>query len=310
MLFRGVQEACIPMASASILRATYGTKLWTRMRENKRLWRLPNRDSLPEALQVDILPAGEISRVELIEGRIALNNKFANVDNLCQRLRGWVDLLQREPQVRQVVKLEDAIRLIRNYPGLSFTPHESRVIEATLEYTRDKAPVMLGRIADAVLNQSRWHRLRTFHNDEQLNEALAAERAGNLVPETTPILLPSAFAAAFRKSLFPQVYERLYRNIPEADLIPEAASEIFVDFLVRLGEESADMKVSDFAKPQHTAFLRQLCDREAARMRGQPPESFVAVEETDGQPLKGLKKSGLYDAVIKDVGDRLRSLNE
>lgn len=311
-ILNGVQSACIPMASASILRATYGTKLWTRMRENKRLWRLPNRDSFPEALQVDILPAGEISRVELIEGRIWLNNAFANVDNLCRRLRGWVDLLQRPPQIeyKRPIHLDDAVRLIRGYEAMAFTAQELRLIEETLEYTRDKAPVMLGRVADSVLNQLRWHRLRTFHHKEQLEAAIAAERAGNLVPETAPILLSSAFASAFRKGLFPMVYERLYRNLPHANLIPEAASEVFVDFLVRLGDESSNMSFRDFTHPRHAAFLRQLCDRSVARLTGQPPEQFVPVEETDGRPLIGLKKSGLYDAVLKEVGDRLRALND
>jgi radical SAM superfamily enzyme YgiQ (UPF0313 family) len=311
-ILQGVQAACIPMASASILRATYGTKLWTRMRENKRLWRLPNRDALPEAMQVDILPAGALSRVELIEGRIYLNNAFANVENLCQRLRGWVALVQRLPRVvdgRQL-QLDAAVRLMRSYDALSFTPQELRHIEATFEYTRDTAPVMLGRVADSILNQLRWHRLRTFHNTEQLQATLAAERAGNLVPDTTPVLLPSAFADAFRRSLFPRVYERLHRNLPDAQLIPEAASEVFVDFLIRFNDQTSLMGPSDFAHPQHEAFLHQLCDRTAARVTGQAPESFVALEETDGLSRKALKKSGLYDAVLKEIGDRLRRLND
>jgi radical SAM superfamily enzyme YgiQ (UPF0313 family) len=310
-ILKGVQDACIPMASASILRATHGTRLWTRMRENKRLWRLPNRDSFPEALQVDILPAGELSRVDLIEGRIYLNNAFANVDNLCQRLRGWVALLRRAPRVenRRHFQLDDAVRLIRSYKGFGFTPRELRVIEETFEYTCATAPVMLGRIADSILNQLRWHRLRTFHNQDQLQAAIEAERAGNLVPETAPVLLPSAFAAAFRRRLFPIVYSRLFRNLPHADLIPEAASEVFVDFLVRLADETGGLQASDYANAHYTAFLEQLCDRTAARLTGQPPEAFVADEARDPRLLKGVKKSGLYDAVLKHIGDRLEQLN-
>jgi hypothetical protein len=228
------------------------------------------------------------------------------------RLRGWVALLQRPPQIeyKRPVQLDDAVALIRGYEAVQFTPKEMRLIEETLEYTRDAAPVMLGRVADSVLNQLRWHRLRTFHHADQLQAAIAAERSGNLVPETAPILLSSTFASAFRKRLFSMVYERLYRNLPNADLLPEAASDVFVDFLVRLGDESSTMSVSDFTQSRHAAFLRQLCDRTSARLTGQPPENFVPVEETDGRPLIGLKKSGLYDAVLKEVGDRLRALND
>jgi radical SAM superfamily enzyme YgiQ (UPF0313 family) len=308
-IFKGVQQACVPMASASILRATYGTKLWTRMRENKRLWKLRNRDELPEALQVDILPAGKLSRVDLIEGRIDLNNALARVDNLCERLRGWIGLLQRMPRIcdpRQL-QLDEAVRLLRSYEALSFTPNELRLIEETLAYTSDRAPVMLGRIVDSIINQSRWHRLRTLHSSDALKIALEAEKAGDLVPDTTPILVPSAFSAAFRKRLFPYVYGRLHTNLPDSRLIPEAASEIFVDFLVRLSDESTSLGANDFSHPRHEAFLRQLCDRTTARLTGQPPDSFVAVEEPQFR-VSRVKKSGLYDAVLKEIGDRLGAL--
>ncbi len=311
-ILQGVQSACVPMASASILRATYGTKLWTRMRENKRLWRLPDRDAFAEALQVDILPAGALSRIDLIEGRIYLNNAFANVDNLCRRLRGWVALVQRLPRVTdpRPLQLDGAIRLIRSHEALKFTPKELRTIEETLEFTRDRAPVLMGRIADSVLNQLRWHRLRTFHDKQQLEAVLAAERAGRLIPDTTPVLLPSAFAGAFRKRLFSLVYARLHRSLQDEKSIAEAASEVFVDFLVRLGEQSSSMETDDFAQPRHEDFLLLLCDRTAARLTGQRPEQFVPAEEAAAEPLKGLKRSGLYDAVLKDVGDRLRQLTE
>lgn len=310
-ILEGIQSACVPMASASILRATYGTKLWTRMRENKRLWQLPNRDSFAESLQVDILPVGALSRTDLIEGRIYLNNAFANVDNLCQRLRGWVTLVQRLPRVvdpRQL-GLDDAIELIRSYEVLAFTLKELRAIEETFEYTRDKAPVMMGRIADSILNQLRWQRLRTFHTHEQLEAVLEAERNGRLVPDTTPVLLPSAFEGAFRRRLFPLVYGHLHQRLPDKGEIAGAASEVFVDFLVRLGNQSSSMETGDFTHPRHEEFLRLLCDRTSARLTGQSPEQVLPVREAGAVPVKDLKKTGVYDAVLKQVGDRLRQLN-
>lgn len=93
-------------------------------------------------------------------------------------------------------------------------------------------------------------------------------------------------------------------------MIPEAASEIFVDFLVRLNDEPEAVEASDFAHPRHEAFLRQLCDRTAARLGGHAPETFVPETPTDEAPLRGLKRSGIYDAVLKEVGDRLRNLCE
>jgi hypothetical protein len=106
------------------------------------------------------------------------------------------------------------------------------------------------------------------------------------------------------------VYQRLHRNVPDADLLPEAASEVFVDFLVRLNDESSSMSEEDFSHARHQAFLLQLCDRVAARLGGSSPERFNAVEDIGQFPLKGVKKTGLFDAVLKDIGDKLRSLNE
>ncbi len=302
----GVQRSCLPTASVSILRATYGTKLWTRMRESDRLWKLPDQEHLAEALQVDILPKGGLSRAELIEGRIFLNDAFANVKNLCARLRGWVDLVRRIPRIndRRQLTLDGGIQLIRSYESLGFALDELREIDETLEYANAKMPVMIGRVTDSILNQLRWHRLRNFHSGGQLKAVLAAERTGHLVPDRTPVLLPTAFAHAFRQHLFGVVYGRLHRNLPAIDLVADAASEVFVDFLVRVTGEA------DFSHPRHDEFLRLLCDRTAARLTGASPDSYAAVEGDESYNSGRIKKSGLPDAVLKEIGDRLRRLNE
>lgn len=310
-ILENVQRACIPFASVSILRATYGTKLWTRMRESRRLWKLRKAESFPQALQVDILPGGELTRTDLIEGRIYLNKQLSDIGNLCERLRGWISLVERTPRVTDPnqLQLDGAVRLMRESQALTLTRQELTLIEETLEYARDKAPVMMGRLVDSVLSQLFWYRIRTLHTQEDLNAALAAEREGDLVPDQRPVLLPSAFSTAFRKELFPYVYARLQRTLTVETEIPEAASEVFVDFLVRLNDESSTMQPSDFASPHHKTFLGLLCDRTSARLMGLGPESLVADEAPGPELPKRLKRAGLYDAVLKEVGDRLSRLN-
>jgi radical SAM superfamily enzyme YgiQ (UPF0313 family) len=309
-IFSAVQSACIPFASVSILRATYGTKLWTRLRETKRLWTLRDADSVPQALRVDILPGGQLSRIDLIEGRINLNKELSKVSNLCARLRGWISLLHRPPPIvdPQQLEFDAAIRLMRSHEALSFTPTELELVEGTLEHTRDRAPVMMGRVVDSILSQLFWYRIRTFHTQSELEAVLSAERAGELVPDTTPVLVPTAFSSAFRRELFALVYERLYRGLVDPKLIPEAASEVFVDFLVRLNDERSGQP--KFTDPQHHELLRSLCDRSAARLTGRSPEASIPADDGTPVPLKGLKRSGIYDAVLKDVGDRLAKINE
>ena len=310
-ILENIQRACVPFASVSILRATYGTKLWTRMRENRRLWRLRNADALPQALQVDILPRGELTRADLIKGRIYLNKQLSDIANLCERLRGWVSLVERLPQVTDPLQLQldEAVALIRDRKALSLTQRELTLIEETLEYARDEAPVMMGRLVDSVLSQVFWYRIRTLHSEEDLNAALAAENEGDLVADQRPILLPSGFATAFKKELFAFVYSRLQRTLTSATEIPEAASEVFVDFLVRLSDESSTMPDKDFASAHHKTFLGLLCDRASARLMGRAPESLVVEEPCEAELPKGLKRSGLYDAVLKEVGDRLSRLS-
>jgi hypothetical protein len=192
---------------------------------------------------------------------------------------------------------------MRSHEALSFTRSELDLVEGTLEHARDRAPVMMGRVVDSILSQLFWYRIRTFHTQAELEAVLSAERAGDLVRDTTPVLVPTAFSSAFRRELFALVYERLHRNLVDPKLIPEAASEVFVDFLVRLNDQGGEQ--TEFNGPQHHELLRALCDRTAARLTGRSPDTLIPADDSTPVPMKGLKKSGLYDAILKDVGDRL-----
>jgi len=307
----GVRRACIPFASVSILRAAYGTKLWMRMREEKRLWKLRTADQYPQSLQMDILPGGKLSRAELIEGRIYVNKELSRVSNLCERLHGWIALIERMPQVLDPsqMSVETAVRLVRGNQSLSLSEGELRLVEEVLHHAHDAAPVMMGRIVDCVFAQLFWYRIRTYHTQEELEGALAAEKAGDLVADTTPILLPRTFIAAFRKRLFTIVYERLGRGLSDPERIADAASEVFLDFVVRFTSEVHVSGEDSLLDPRHEEFLRLLCDRVLARVTGQPAEVSAPSAAIDALALKKIKRSALHDAVLKEVGDRLGRLN-
>lgn len=307
----GVSQASIPFASVSILRATHGTKLWARMREQKRLWKLRAHDTLPQALQMDILPGGTLSRAQLIEGRIYVNRELSRVSKLCERLHSWITLVKRLPQVvdpRQLT-LDAASRIIRDHRALSLTAGELPQLEEVLAHAQDVAPVMMGRLIDSLLAQLYWYRIRTFHTDEDLKRALQLEREGDLIPDSTPILLPTAFASAFRKRLFRIVYERLFRSLEDSAAVPEAASEVFVDYLVRMNTDGIPAGDGAFCGPKDEEFLCSLCDRVAARVAGEADKVVVTTDDIELPTMTSLKRKGMYDAVLKDVGDRLARLN-
>jgi hypothetical protein len=308
-IIEGVQKTCIPFASVSILRATYGTKLWTRLREERRLWKLRTFESFPEALRMDILPGGRLTRAELIEGRIYVNRELSKVSNVCERLNGWISLLTRIPNVRDPLqmRIEDAVRILTEHRAFSLSKAELSLVEDTLDHARQVAPIMIARVVEAIVNQLIFYRVRTYHTQEELQAVLAAEEEADLIADERPITIPSGFTSTFKKRLFPIVYGHLWRNLDDACAVPEAAAEVFVDYIVRIRERSDG--AGGPADTTHDEFLRLLCDRTAARLNQVPAEKFVAVDAFELAPIKEARRAGLPDAVLKEVGDRLGRLN-
>src|SRR4029077_10295336 len=138
----------------------------------------------------------------------------------------------REPQLGKDAAIRN-LRGLRERMGL----HDAdlRSLEEALEHTYAVAAFMVNRVFSAILTNDYQRRSRATFTEEQFREVLAAERQGKIVYDSTPLPVPAPFASAYRE-LFPEVYTRLYRNLPDRDLLPDAASEVFVDFLVRWGE--------------------------------------------------------------------------
>ena len=71
-------------------------------------------------------------------------------------------------------------------------------------------------------------------------------------------------------------------------------TEVFVDFLVRWGEEFKQLE------PHHHAFLEELCDRTCAQFNGEAPEGFVPKEDSD-EPIPKVRRLRLPDDIFKNV---------
>jgi radical SAM superfamily enzyme YgiQ (UPF0313 family) len=302
LLVDGVRRACLPVASVTMLRAFTGTKLWTRMRQENRLAHL-DAESLPRSLMLEIMPVG-MSRVELLEGWNDTVQKLFEWSFIAERLRGWVSLVEREPRVVEPQPTKDRairnLRALREKLGLN-ADADLRTMEEMLEHTFAVAPFMVNRVFAALFANDYQRRSRSLYTEEQFREVVAAERGGKVVYDDTPLPVPAPFASAYRE-LFPEVYTRLYRNLPDRTLLADAASEVFVDFLVRWGEGFTG------ASERHYQFLRELCDRTCAKLSGQPPETFVAVEDGDAVPMAEIRRTRLADSVLKNVVDEMRSI--
>jgi radical SAM superfamily enzyme YgiQ (UPF0313 family) len=308
-LIDGIRRGLFPVVFVGRMRAMFGTKLWARLREENRLVKLRTSASIPLGLNVDIMPK-RMSRVEFLEGWRSVIEAVYRVDAMCERLRGWVSMVTRPPRVRErIPSLDFCVRLFRSLQGkMGLSDADLREVEGTLEHTHTVAPFMVPKVLTAMFRNDFARRYRAFFTEEQFRDVIEQEKKGDLVPDATPIVMPRSFEAPFRRDLFPAVYARLARNLGDAKLIPNAASEVFVDFLVRWSGELGNDAEPAGASGRYLEYLRQLCDRSAAKITGQTPEAFVPAGEETSIPPGFLKKSGLADAVLKEVADRLRSL--
>jgi hypothetical protein len=112
------------------------------------------------------------------------------------------------------------------------------------------------------------------------------------------ILIPAAFRGQAYDKLFPVVHRRVYVNLIDKSRVAEALTEVFVDFLVRWGDDFQQLE--DY----HLTFLDEICDRACAKFNGQPPECFVPVDSPD-IPVPSVRQSRLGDDVLKTVEQEL-----
>jgi hypothetical protein len=105
------------------------------------------------------------------------------------------------------------------------------------------------------------------------------------------------------------LFNRLWQNLTDTEIVPEAISDVVVDFIVRLREQMDGDGGATLADPIHDEFLLLLCDRATARFNASQGEEFVAIRPADLPSLKEAKRAGLPDAILKEVGDRLARIS-
>jgi radical SAM superfamily enzyme YgiQ (UPF0313 family) len=302
-LLDGIRRSCLPAIGLSMLEVFPGTKLWARLRQEDRVVALRTAANVPSALRLKLQPAG-MSRVELLEGFRFLNHKVHEWSEIADRLRGWVSLVTRPPRVSErTLDRDDAVWLLREMRDkLGIGPADLAHIEGALEHTWQVAPFMCNRVVAAIFRNAYNKKMRATFSDDQFREAVAAEKKGDLVRDTTTVVIPPAFNAAFEE-LFSLVYARLHNNLRDRNVLPEASTDVLADFALRWGES--------FEAPNavHRQYLNELCDRTAARINGIAPELFVAAPEPSPPvSLANVKKTRLADSVLKAVNDSLRKV--
>ncbi len=297
-LHANIQRTHLPWVVVAPLQAPRGTRLWTRLRAEGRLAtprRAPAKDR--GAIVLNVLPLG-MTRPQLLEGFRDLVERLSTWDAACDRIRRFLADIQRPPRVEEAPWPEAVTdRFLREATAAwALTPPERQALGDTLAEVRRAAPAMLPRaVFFLARNQNERRRHERLFTD--FDAVLAAERRGDLVPDTQPVYVPPGFARAMR-DVFPDLFVRLSRDLPDRRDVPEASRDVLVDFVARWGEGFQALQ------PQHHDFLRELCDREVAARGGRPG----TLEDAEEQALRTqARRTGLLEALLKDVRDELAS---
>ncbi len=292
-----IQEACLPSVATNMLKAPYGTRLWGRLRKEGRVVDLaPVRDLLghPRSF-TNVLPK-KMTRVELLKGYKRLLQDVNNWDSFTERIKGLIDQVKRKPNVREPrLQPQEVIEQCM----LPSVPRHRRVnIEDIVGHTMERAPFMLKRVRAIIVQFAKY--LETLEGlYPQIDNQIHLEEEGlmSFDLENRPIVVPLAFRNAY-KAVFPRIYRRVYVNLDDSQRVPEALSEVFVDFLVRWGNEFENFE------DHHQAFMDELCDQTCARFNGIEKQVFGDPDNVEVD-LAFLKRSRLGDDILHDVEQQL-----
>jgi len=296
MQYNFIQECCVPSVSLHMLTAAIGTRLWRRLRQEGRL--IDISKSVGQRLlrvYTNIVPK-KMTRLELMRGFRVLVERVYDWQSFGERMEGWVSLVRRIPNVpEEPVSPEEMARL---GDTLKLEPQNRRIVQRIMEHTQRVCPYLLRRVKELVVQHAMYcESVRVFLSEMDAQIELEASGQVSLEPDNRPLPIPAAFRAAYRQT-FLHVYPRVHLNLDDKDQAPAVLTEIFVDFLVRWGEQFE--RLEDY----HLSLLNELADRTCARFNGQPPQDFRPV--TQGQvPLREVKRRRLADDVIQSVEQEL-----
>lgn len=295
-----IQKSFLPAVNPNLLIAPIGTRLWRRLRQENRvvdIFKITNK--VTKRFITNVIPK-LMTRVELMQGYRDLYAKIYSWESFKERMIGFVSLSNRPPKVRQTqVSLQELTNL-----GTTFhlDPEVCRAINDIFSYTDQKAPYLLKRVKDLVI-QFIVHSKSANTLIPKLDQQIEIESSGKLTFEfdNRPISVLQGFRSVYQ-SIFPDVHRRVYLNLSDKDRVSEALMEVFVEFLVK---ESCIEQIEG----HHMPLLNEIIDRTCARLNGQRLEDFVPVENPD-EPVPNTKRIRLGEDVLNSVEQELLRLSQ
>ena len=259
--FEFVQETCIPMPLAHMLKAPVGTKLWVRLHKEGRVvqfWQDGAHPLNDTRAWTNIIPQ-QMRRRELMSGYLSLVERLRDWQNFEARVKGMISLIQRQPKVTpRNTSWEQSLGVFK-FVLEGMEPEVRQSTIRLLQHTRQHAPFMMGKVIGLIARQYLEAAEVPFLREmieAQINRESREEFS--LQPEPTVFFVPEAFKKPY-KSIFPELYERIYQGLIDKSRTHDALVEVIYDFLTRWGPTYEQYEA------HHGTFLTEICERTIAK---------------------------------------------
>ncbi|HEX8772900.1 MAG TPA: radical SAM protein [Pyrinomonadaceae bacterium] len=303
--FAFLQESGVPVPMINLLKAPTGTKLWTRLQREGRVFQSDalRRTSNVEPL-TNVLPR-RMSMRELLSGYIDLVERIRDWRNFEARIQSLLSQVRRRPRVP--FRFEPS-KLLLLMLMLARMKSEARVSALrVLLLTLRRAPFMVERVMAMVAYQYQ-EALRVPHLKRFISGQLGQLDAGQTFErEQRAFDVPDGFRR-FYPVIFPQLYERIHEGLDDKSRAEDALVEVTYDFLARWGPSFREFE------EHHRTYLNELCDRTVAsensmrREGGGGRRAATDGEEKVSQSQIDRRLKRLADDVLRCVEQDLRSL--
>ncbi|HEY6189248.1 MAG TPA: radical SAM protein [Pyrinomonadaceae bacterium] len=305
--FTFLQESGVPVPMLNLLKAPTGTKLWTRLQREGRVFQ---SEALRRTSNVEPL-------TNVVPRRMSMRELLAGYIELVERIRDWRNFETRTRTLLSQVKRRPCVpfpagpgKLLLLFVMLAKMKGEARrTALRLLLHTLRRAPFMVERVMAAVAYQYQEAQ-RVPHLKRFIAEQLRRLDAGlmSFEREQKVFAVPEGFKK-FYPVLFPELHARMLHGLKDKSRAEDALVEVTYDFLARWGPSFKEFE------EHHRAFLFELCDRtiasenSSARSGGSSRAEIPASEQVSlerGRADHRLKR--LADDVLRCVEQDLRSL--
>jgi radical SAM superfamily enzyme YgiQ (UPF0313 family) len=254
-LYNFLQSACIPSIQLSLLQSYPGTPQTARLLKEGRVIDMDRYAEMDETYGVSNVIPKLMTREELFEGFLALEERLRSWRAFGDRLLGAIRAVKYTPQCASKVTRPDPSRLME-IQGLvqSLEPEAQavarEVIRETLQTVPWLAPKVLYKLVLQVDKQRALDRMR-----RRLSRRLEIEKAPGYEHRIlAAVQIPRDFKKIYREH-FTITLNWLREGLKDHRLVAEGLVRVWKDFVIRFG--ATFEKFEDY----HMTSLRELVDR-------------------------------------------------